>query len=237
MTEQPVPNACPSCGKWLAANAVVCIHCGFDKRKGRRLQTLVRRSLCLPRVSGVQSFLVLLLCMGLTALLVPMALKLSTWIKAEIVIAVWWAIWGFALTLFLYNGWLVTHDFQQPTFSSPTSREAAGDSYSRGWWDGFLWGSFPDFSIGDADNPLLGCLALLVLIIVLPFLLVFLVEAAVLLAFVMYLMIRGMLAQVANSRLRCRGRLGRAVAFGVLWATLYTLPLAGLVWLVHRLHS
>src|SRR5262245_36989122 len=119
MTDQAVQNGCPSCGKWLAPNAVVCIQCGFDQRKGRRLRTIksVRRALYLPRVSGVRSFFALLLCMGVTALVVPMALKLPAWIEAETVIGVWWAIWCVALTLFLYNGWLVTHDFQKPTFS------------------------------------------------------------------------------------------------------------------------
>jgi hypothetical protein len=71
----------------------------------------------------------------------------------------------------------------------------------------------------------------------LPFIIVFVVQAALLLAFVMYFLIRGMLAQVANSRPRCRQRLGRSLAFGILWATVYTAPLAGLTWLVHRLHG
>jgi hypothetical protein len=165
--------------------------------------------------------------MGVTVLIVPMALKLPTWIKAEVVLAVWWAIWCIALTLFLYNGWLVTHDFQTPTFPLTALKY---DSNARGS-DNFFWSPFADYSA------ILGCLALLGLIVVLPLFLVFLVEAAVFLAFLMYLLIRGMLAQVANSRLRCRGQLGRSFAFGVLWATLYTAPLAGLVWFVHRLHG
>src|SRR5262249_13254041 len=151
------------------------------------------------------------------------------------VIAFWWAIWCVALTLFLYNGWLVTHDFQKPTFSGAAAAKRAESSRQAAWWDGFFWGSLPDFD-GD-DNPVVGCLVLLLLIVLLPFILVFLVEAAVSLAFVMYLLIRGMLGQVANSRLRCRGRPGRSLGFGVLWATVYTAPLAGLVWFVHRLHG
>jgi hypothetical protein len=117
MGSHPDHSACPSCGKWLAPGAVVCIQCGFDKRLGRRLQTLksLRRAVYLPRRSGVQSFLVLLLCMGITALVVPMALHLPAWIDAEVVIAAWWVIWCIALTLFLHRGWLVTHDFEAPT--------------------------------------------------------------------------------------------------------------------------
>jgi hypothetical protein len=175
--------------------------------------------------------------MGITALVVPMTLKLPVWIEAEVVIAAWWVIWGMALTLCLYNGWQVTHDFEKPAIASLTFATPADsrDSYGRGWWNGFLWGSSPD--LGGADNSVAGCLVLIVLIILLPFIVVFLAEAAVFLAFVLYFMIRGMLAQVANSRLRCRGRLARSFAFGFFWATLYTVPLAGLVWVVHRVHS
>jgi hypothetical protein len=197
-------------------------------------------------MSGVQSFLALLLCLGITALIVPMALKLPAWVEAEIVLAAWWAIWCVALTLFLYSGWLVTHDFHlgptldylgMPTLSDPGRSLLPGDA-AKGSHDGGSWGAFTPFA-GDT-NPLDGCVALLVAILVLPFILlflVFLVEAAVLLALLLYLLIRGMLAQVANSRLRCRGRPGRSFAFGVLWATLYTAPLAGFVWFVHRLQG
>jgi hypothetical protein len=143
----------------------------------------------------------------------------------------------------LYKGWLVTHDFQKPQLSSlrpskpaASSRASAKDSYNRGWWDGFFWVSFPDFSVTD-DNPVVGCLLLILLMVLLPFIIVFLIEAAILVAFVMYLMIRGMLAQVANTRLHCRGRLGRSLAFSLLWATLYTAPLGGLIWFIHHLHG
>jgi hypothetical protein len=173
--------------------------------------------------------------MGLTALIVPMALKLPAWVEAEAVVAGWWLIWCVALTGFLYNGWLVTHDFETPTFSKPSLSKPRDerDSYNRGWWDGFFWGGF---GVDDGEG-VLGCLLLIALIILLPVILVFLVEAAVFVAFVMYLLVRGMLGQVTNSRLRCRGRLARSLGFAVFWSTLYTAPLAGLVWLVHRVHG
>src|SRR5262245_34981061 len=31
-------SACPGCGAALARDAVLCIECGFDKRKGQRLE-------------------------------------------------------------------------------------------------------------------------------------------------------------------------------------------------------
>jgi hypothetical protein len=32
-------NACPSCGEFLAPEAVLCIHCGFDRKAGKKLTT------------------------------------------------------------------------------------------------------------------------------------------------------------------------------------------------------
>jgi hypothetical protein len=62
----------------------------------------------------------------------------------------------------------------------------------------------------------------------------FIVEIAVPgLAFLAYLLIRGSLAHVVNDRHHCRGRLGAAVSWGLLWATLYVLPLALFTWAVH----
>lgn len=45
MAEESISPAtpCPGCGAALAAGAVLCIECGFDKRKGRRLDTVHAR--------------------------------------------------------------------------------------------------------------------------------------------------------------------------------------------------
>src|ERR1043166_7721274 len=240
MGDKSAETSCPSFGGWIVSEAVVCLSCGYDRRQQRRLGTIVKRALLLPRVSGVQSFFVLLLCMGVTALVVPMALRFPLWIDVEIVIAGWWVIWCIALTLFLYNGWLVTHDFKTPTFSNPLAKkpeEKKRSDYHRGWWDGYWWGSLDFGGSVEGGEAILGCLLLLLLIIAMPFILVFLVEAAVGLTFVCYFLVRGMLAQVANARgRRAQGRLLPSLGQGVLWATVYTAPLAGLVWFVHWLH-
>jgi hypothetical protein len=66
----------------------------------------------------------------------------------------------------------------------------------------------------------------------------FLVEIAIpVLFFLLYLMVRGMLAHVINDRHRCRGSVGRALTWGLVWSTLYTVPLAGVVWFVHYILS
>jgi hypothetical protein len=85
-----------------------------------------------------------------------------------------------------------------------------------------------------------GCLIALGIIVALVIALVgiwFLIEIVIpALAFVAYLLIRGMLARVANDSHSCEGSLGRATLWGALWATVYTLPFALLVWLVHLVH-
>jgi hypothetical protein len=46
-----------------------------------------------------------------------------------------------------------------------------------------------------------------------------------------------MLAGVVNDRRHCRGRLGRSVAWGFIWATAYMAPLAAAVWFIHHVHQ
>ena len=54
-------------------------------------------------------------------------------------------------------------------------------------------------------------------------------------AVVLYVVIRGMLAHVANDRHGCEGHLSRALGWGGLWAAVYTAPIALLIWILHRL--
>jgi len=45
-----------------------------------------------------------------------------------------------------------------------------------------------------------------------------------------------MLARAVHGRQACRGDLSRSFAVALAWATLYTAPVAGAVWLDHALH-
>jgi hypothetical protein len=88
---------------------------------------------------------------------------------------------------------------------------------------------------GCAETVVLGLfmLAVLILLVLAAWFLVELVVPA--LALALYVVIRGMLAHVANDRHGCEGSLLRAIGWGGLWATLYTAPVALLAWILHRL--
>ena len=192
----------------------------------------------LPRLSGKASAAWLVVCFGLTAVLIPMVLRLPRWVEFEIALALWWAIWLVVLTRLLYTGQRVAEDHQmrepRSWFPSdrPKQKEQKKDA-DGGWWDGFSWG----LVVGDGEAMVYGCLIVIGLII-LAGLVWFLIEVAIpLVLFLLYFVTRGMLARVVNDRHRCRGQLGRALAWGFVWATLYTAPVAAAVWFVHYVYQ
>ncbi len=188
----------------------------------------------LRRLSGKVAAAWLVVCLLLTALLIPMAVRLPLWVDFEIVLAVWWAVWFAVLTGLLHNGFRVAddHALQQPRnwFSgwSSSKKNKESSETSGSWWDGFFWG----WVLGDE----LVFLIIAAVVLVGGIWLLFEVAIPVLL-FLLYFIARGMLAGVANDRHHCRGRLGRSVLWGFLWATVYTGPLAAAVWFVHFVHQ
>jgi hypothetical protein len=186
----------------------------------------------LRRVSGKVAAAWLVICLLLTAILIPMALRLPTWVKFEIVLGVWWVVWFAVLTGFLYRGLRVADDhvLQQPRnwFSSSKNRSEQRSASNGSWWDGFFWGWF----IGDE----LVFLIIAAVVLVGGIWLLFEVAIPVLL-FLLYFVSRGMLAGVVNDRHHCRERLGRSALWGFVWATVYTAPLAGAVWFIHFVHQ
>jgi hypothetical protein len=188
----------------------------------------------LRRLSGKASAAWLIVCFVLTAVLIPMALRLPRWIEFEIVVAVWWAIWLAILTWLLYTGQRVADDHQlkEPRNwfrSAKPQKPKPKKDPDRAWWDGYMWGWL------GADGEAVAIIIALVLLVVAIW---FLFEIAIpVLLFLLYFVARGMLAQVVNDRHRCRGSFGRAVAWGFVWATVYTAPLAAAVWFVHYVHQ
>jgi hypothetical protein len=137
----------------------------------------------------------------------------------------------------LFTRALIKSDYQyhepQEWFPKDKQSEPLG-SYNSGWWNGFVSGSL----LSQDDSPLAGCMAILLLIVLLPWIIWFVVEVAIPgLAFILYFVIRGMLAHVVNDRHRCHRHFGRSMGWGVMWATVYMGPLMLAVWGVKWLAS
>src|SRR5262249_46714596 len=114
---------------------------------------------------------------------------------------------------------------------TPAGHRKGRDDHAA-WWSGFFWGS----TLGDGEAVAVGCLIVIGLVLLVG-VIWFLVEIAItVVLFLLYFVVRGMLAQVINDRHHCRGRPGRALARGFVWATAYTAPLAAAVWFVHYVH-
>lgn len=178
-----------------------------------------------PRISGKFAAIWLTVGLLMAALLVPMALHLPLWIEAEIVLAIWWGVWLIVLTRLLYSGSLVTddHRWSPPRNWIGTDKASAFD----GWGNGCLW----------VPLEVEGCQIILALIVFI-FAAWFLIEIAVPgLMILIYVIVRGMLAHVANDTHHCRGHLGRSAGWALVWATMYTAPYAGSVWLIHWFHG
>lgn len=231
---------CPNCQKTLDATdhlpekPIKCSGCGKEflvevRRQGPSLAERVR----LPNLSGKASAAWLAFCFLLTAVLIPMALRLPRWVEFEFVLACWWAIWLVVLTWWLATGFRVSDDYRfrkaRNWFGSSEDRRGMLGSDS-GWWDWFPW-VVPDI---EGCGAILAVIAGLILLIGAIW---FLFEVAIpVVLFLLYFAVRGMLAQVVNDRHHCRGHIARAFAWGILWATAYTAPLAGVVWFIHFIH-
>ena len=205
------------------------------KPLARRLANRMR----LPRLSGKAAAAWLLICLLLPAVLIPAVVRLPIWIDVEIVLGVWWLVWFAVLARLLYTGQRVTddHALQPPRswFSAKKDRPPGrrGTPGGGGSWLGWLGWDMPL----DAEGCAIVCLIVVGLILLVGGLW-FLIEIAIpLVWFLLYLLVRGMLAMVINDRHRCRGRLGRSVAWALVWASAYTAPLALAVWLIHHLHT
>lgn len=207
------------------------------------------RNVRLARLSGKATAAWLVFFFLLIGLLIPAVVRLPLWLDFEIVLAAWWLVWLAVLTRLLYTGQRVAADHQLGAPRNWLGTTAATDhpkkkdrldirkpknsNSNAGWWsglNGFSGG-------GDAEGCLVG-IAVIVGLVLLVGLIWFLVEIAIpVIVFLLYLVVRGMLAHVINDRHRCRGKLGRALAWALVWATAYTAPLAGVVWFAHCIQS
>jgi hypothetical protein len=182
----------------------------------------VRRARSLaPPVPGSLAALVVGSALVLAAAVVPSVAPLPAWLAAEVVLAVWWVIWSLALAALLEKGWRISDDGRAPARPLPDQGQPPG----LGWLD---VGWAPDDGAGFA------IVVGLALVYVAGWAAVDLVFPLVLLGG--YVAIVSALARVAHDRHGCEGRPLRALGWGALWATIYTLPLATFVLMVHVGH-
>lgn len=176
-------------------------------------------------VSGKWSAAILVLCLAVSAVLLPVAAHLPRWVEFELVLGAWWVVWAIAVAWFLYRGCDVADDMAGPSSPSFGGLDLSGLDNA-----GCL---ALDLGGQGCETVVLGLGAVLLVIAGLWLAVEFLIPG---LAFLLYLLVRGMVARAVNDRRDCGGSILRAAAWGIAWATLYTAPLALTVLAVHSIH-
>jgi hypothetical protein len=201
----------------------------------RRVIKKINKNIKLPLVSGATSAGVMFACLAAACTvvyLVSMRVGLRPWIRFELMMAMWWLVWAIALARVLFRGVRISDDLP---LHQPRSWFGGGraKSTSNGQGSGWDWLNFGGVGPIEAEGCawVIGIVLALCLVLVLAWLLVEVIVPV--LAFLFYAMIRGMLARIANNDHGCANHAGRAVLWGTLWATVYTAPLALLVWVIH----
>jgi hypothetical protein len=195
------------------------------------------QALALPSVSGKMSALAMFLCLALSAglaYLLSAPLHLPVWVRWEIVVGAWWLVWLLALAHMLYWGKRLSDDHRM---GAPRSWFGGGSRGSSGGGSGWNLGPV-DFQgtgegCGEGCATVLAVIVAVIAVVAAAWLIIEVIIPA--LAFLLYVLIRGMLARVVNDRHACTGHLGRSLLWGSAWATAYAAPLAGLIWLGHYL--
>lgn len=185
-----------------------------------------------PRVSATWTVIALLASLGVAALALPRMASLPRWVEAELVVLCWWLVWSAVLSILLYRGFRLEDDWvyftpwdrwRHRAKNNPSSESSPPASSTKSKYD-----------IGCADD-LDAVLVLLVFFVLLGAAWAF-VELALPLAFMLaYMLILRALRRVAKDRHGCKGRLGPALGWGVLWATIYVAPLGGVILLLERM--
>ena len=197
------------------------------KRRGAVALRRASRVVASP-VSGFWTSVVLIVTMSAVLVAVPRALRLPRWIEAESVVFAWWLLWSATLTTLLYRGWRLAHDHVLAPPRAPWSEDAQPRDRS-GPAANTACSVFDVFTCGEAGF----AVALLGAILALVWLVVELIVPA--LFFVAYLLTRTSLARVANDQHQCERHLGRALGWGMFWASAYAVPLAMAIAIAHHL--
>jgi hypothetical protein len=155
-----------------------------------------------------------------TAAAVPFALHLPRWLEAEVVVGAWWSIWSVVLAVVAYRGTKVEDDHR------PGSGRVVD-----------LGGSAKLVSLADVTPDVEGCLVGIVVLAVVGLALLGAWLVAELVAPAVFIVayrcvVRALAkAHAANTR----GDALRSALSGIGWAAVGTVPLAGVVAIVHLL--
>jgi hypothetical protein len=216
-----------------------------DPYRARLGRVLLR---ALPRVSARLTAAIVVLSFLATASLVPFAVRLPAWEMTEIVLAGWWLVGVAGLSWLLFRGARLTDDYayQPPSWAGgPGENESAapdrgsfgdGSSGPRSSSFGGHW-RFGGADAADAEG-CAGVLAGVVIAAVAMVAALLLVElVAPVVFFICYFIVTRAIGQATRGNHGCARHLGRSVAWGGLWSSVYILPLAACVLLVHRWHA
>ena len=203
----------------------------YQPGRGHPYRAALRRAsrLVASPVSGLKTSLVVMLSMAVVGLALPGLLHLPRLVEFDLVVLGFWLLWGVTGTLLLYRGFRVADDHVLAPPALLWDFERAGSKPEKrgrsGFWDGCGYGCF--------DIEFLVPLGVLFAAFVLAWALIEVVLPA--LFFLAYLTVRSALAAVANDEHDCQGHLGRALGWGFAWSTVFVLPFAGTLALVHAL--
>lgn len=184
-----------------------------------RIARVTRRALPL---SGKSTALLLSLALVVSAVLVPVSLRLPRWIELELVLAAWWLAVCALLVVLLYRGFRLVddHQFRIRAFGNSTTNERDWSSLS---------------GCGDASGCIEGVVVVVALLIAAAaaWLLVEIVVPVVFLL-VYYFTVKA-IGRVARDRHECQGNLARSLGWGAAFASVCVAPIAFLVWVVQTI--
>jgi len=181
----------------------------------------------LSAVSGKWSAALLVLCFAVAGILLPVAAHLPRWVEFELVLGAWWVIWVIGIAALLYRGGHVSDD--APGIARPRLKlNGFGDAIT---WNGCS-GTVVDGLVG-CDGIVFALMAIMLLVAGIWLAIEVLIPG---LAFLVYFLVRGLTARAVNGGTACQGMLIRSIVWGILWATIYTAPLALAVLGAHAAH-
>jgi hypothetical protein len=192
-----------------------------------------------PRVSGKVTALVVVVSLVAAAVLVPAAVRLPRWVEAEMVIGLWWLVMAVTLVVLLYRGFRMQDDlvyfmpWDRP--ASSARQRSAKPTKKRSTGSGCDPGCDPGFDCSGADGEGIIGIVVVGLALVVAFGAAWLmVEIAMpLVFFLMYSLLMRAIRRAARDQRGCEGDLAKSLAWGMLWATIYVVPIAALTWGAH----